>query len=71
MVRAGFAILAVLVAAVLLSGAAYYAAFLAPFLIRAMAHAGRQTAIVISIVTSLGGGYLAIWISLRDRSRSR
>lgn len=58
MYRVGFAILAVLVAAVFLYGAAYGGSVLAPYLMHAIVHSGRATAIIISIVTSQIGGFL-------------
>lgn len=71
MYRVGFAILAVLVAAVFLSGAAYGASVLAPYLIHAIVHAGPATAMIISIVTSQIGAFFAIWAGLRYRSRNQ
>lgn len=69
MYRVGFAVLAVLVAVVLLSGAAYDASILAPYLTRAMVRVGPATATLISMMASLIGVYFAIWASLRHRSR--
>jgi hypothetical protein len=71
MYRVWFAILAVLVAGVLLSGLAYDASLLAPYLMRAIARVGPAAARIISIVTSLIGVYFAIWAGLRYRSRSQ
>ena len=71
MYRVGFATLAVLATVVLLYGLAYGASVLAPYLIHLNVHAGRTTAIIVSIVMSQIGGFFAIWAGLRHRSRDQ
>jgi hypothetical protein len=71
MYRVWFASLAVLVAGVLLSGLAYDASLLAPYLMRAMVRVGPATARIVSVTASLIGVYFAIWVGLRYRSRSQ
>jgi len=69
--RVGFAILAILVAVVLLLGAAYEAGLLARYVTRAITHVRPGVITVISMMISLGSMYFCIWIGLRHRSRDQ
>lgn len=71
MQRIGFAILAVLVAAVLVSAATYGAGVFAHYGIRAMTHIRPGAAMVISMMTSIGSMFFCMWIAMRQHNRGR
>jgi hypothetical protein len=71
MYRVGFAILAVLLAAVLVSGAAYGAGALAHYAVRAITHIRPAATAIVSMTISIGAMYFCIWIGMRHRTRGQ
>ncbi|HWD29291.1 MAG TPA: hypothetical protein VG387_19115 [Rhizomicrobium sp.] len=64
--RAGFAILSVSIAALLLSAAAYGAGHLAPYLVHVARLAGPST---VAIGSSLFSVFFGTWVALRYRTK--
>jgi hypothetical protein len=71
MQRIVFAILAVLVAAALVSAATYGAGLFAQYGIRAMTHVRPGATMVVSMMTSIGAMYFCLWIAMRQHKRGQ
>ena len=69
MQRIGFAVLAVLMAAVLVSAAAYGAGAFMHFAGHALRHIQPGVAIAFSMTISMGAMYFCVWIGMRHGTR--